>query len=1490
MLPPTLNVDRPSTHVDWDAGAVALLTEPQPWRANGRPRRAGVSSFGISGTNAHVILEEAPPRAGFTHTPVPPTRPKAAGAGEPAWVLSGRGMGGLRAQAARLREFLAGAPDLDPADVALSLAGRPAFESRAVLVGESPGELLEGLAALADGRMAQSLRTGVAGDGGTAFLFTGQGAQRAGMGRELYDELPVFRAAFDEVCVHLDPHLGCSLKEVVLGEGEPAGEGRERRAGESRERPAGESAGGDASGGDALGGDALGGDALDGTALAQPALFALEVALFRVLEAWGVRPDYLIGHSVGELAAAHVAGVFSLQDACRLVAARGQLMGALPAGGAMVAIVASEEEVIESAKTLADWESRVALAAVNAPGSVVVSGDEDAVSELASVWEQRGRRTKRLRVSHAFHSPRMDAMLEEFGRVATSVSYSEPRIPLISNLSGGRVSGEELCTAGYWVRHVRETVRFADGVAWLLGEGVRSFLELGPDGVLSAIVEECVDDRRRRAQDGAGGGAEAGADAGKGAAPVTAPAAPVVATPVLRSGRPETRSLLTGMAEVWVGGVGVEWDRLFAGAGARRVRLPSYAFQRDRYWLAPPRGAGDVAAAGQAPAGHPLLGAAVALADSEGWLFTGRLSLETHRWLADHAVLDAVVLPGAVFVELALHVGGQLGCESVRELVLEAPLVLDDRPLGGGGVRLQLSVGEPDESGARAIAIHSCSEGAGAGGEPGSAWTRHASGVLAPRGRGVADRAAPGGASDVAAGELAGDAWPPEGAVEVEVGGLYELLAEAGLEYGPVFQGVRGVWRRGEDLFAEVALGEESRGEAELFALHPALLDAALQISALATPAEPDGEGARGGPRLPFAWSGVSLYATGASRLRVRLSPAGGDAVSLRVAGGDGAPVAAVESLTVRPISREQLGGARGGVEDALFDVRWAALAELPATGTPPVAYEDLASLVAALDAGAPAPEAVSIDCAPAGAIEEDAHAVARRALELVQGWLAEERLLGSRLVLLTRGAVAAIEGEDVPGLAQAPVWGLVRTAQTENPGRFLLIDVDGDPSSSEALPAAVALDEPQLAVRAGRVYVPRLAPATLPRAAPAERFEPNRTVLITGGTGALGALVARHLVSAHGVRSVLLASRRGPAAQGAAELEAELGGAGASVRIVACDVGDRAQVESLLEAVPVHHPLGAVVHAAGVLDDCLIGDLTAERMERVMAPKVDAALHLHELTERLELTAFVLFSSSSATLGGAGQGNYAAANAFLDGLAAQRRARGLAGVSLAWGLWEQADGLASQLSDVDRSRIARAGVRALSSARGLELLDAAQGSDRALLVPVSLDRAVLRAQARAGELPPLLHGLVRVPARRASDVASGSLAERLANVPAANQGRVVLELTLRQVATVLGYASPGAIDPQQSFKDLGFDSLAAVELRNRLSVETGLALPATLVFDHPTAEAVAQHLLDEVGIEAPTHPPAKVAGDEDDEDDEDVKSASADEVFALLDRELGLQ
>ncbi|MDV3219491.1 type I polyketide synthase, partial [Mycobacterium avium] len=1630
----------------------------QPWPGE-RPRRAGVSSFGISGTNAHVIIEAVPAvEPAHADAPALPVLP---------WVVSAKSAAALRAQAARLAEYVRAQGELDIADVGWTLAGRATFEHRAVVVGGDRDRLLAGLDELAADDPAASIIRGVATPAGkTVFVFPGQGSQTLGMGRQLHAGYPVFAEAFDAVVAELDRHLLRPLRDVIWGDDE---------------------------------------NVLNSTEFAQPALFAVEVALFRLLESWGVRPDFVMGHSIGELSAAHVAGVLSLQNAAVLVAARGRFMQALPEGGAMIAVQATEAQV----RPLLG--PGVGIAAVNGPAAVVISGDHDAAVAIAERLRAEGHRVHRLSVSHAFHSPLMEPMIDEFGTVAAGLAIDKPVIPIISNLTG-QPAADDFGSPEYWKCHVRDAVRFADSVRFAQSAGATRFLEVGPSSGLTAAIEETLAD------------------------------APVVTVSALRKDRPEPVALVNAVAQGWVCGMDVDW-RGALGTG-HLVDLPTYAFDRRRFWLSGDGAASDAAGLGLAAGDHALLGAVVELPASGGVLLTGRLSPASQGWLADHAVGGVVLFPGAGFVELAIRAGDEVGCGIIDELNLAAPLVLP----AGGSVAIQVVVDGPDDSGARAVSVFSRAD-AGAG------WLLHAEGVLR------AGSAQP--ATDLSA-------WPPVGAVPVDLGDGYEQLAERGYRYGPAFRGLTSMWRRGDEIFAEVNLPTDAGVSTTGFGVHPVMLDAALHAVMLAS----DGDDLPAGSMLvPFSWQRVSLHAAGAAAVRARIVPVSPSAVSIELADGLGLPVLSVASMVARPVTDQQLLAAvSNSGPDRLFELIWSAQ---PSTAVQPVSLLNWgATELDATDTDSDSGRfAVLFESAPvAGDVVTEVYAATRAVLPVLQSWLARDG--AGTLVVSTRGAMT-LPGEDVTDLAGAAVWGLVRSAQTEHPGRIVLVDTDA-PLDADAVAAVLAVGEPQTLLRNGTVYTARVlgsravgallvppedgpwqlgmssygtienlrlepipdadaplgpgqvrvatsalaanfrdvmialglypdpdavmgieasgvvietasqdgrvavgdrvmglfpdgtgtvattdqrllvkvpagwshtAAATASvvfatayyalvdladarpgqrvlvhaaaggvgmaavqlarhlglevfatasrgkwdtlrdmgfdddhlgdsrgldfedkfravtggagmdivldslsgdsvdaslrlvapggiflemgktdirdpevvaaehpgvryrafdlfeagpdriarlldelaamfgedvlRPLPVTRFDVRRapaalrylsqarhvgkvvmtmpdawtagTVLITGATGMAGSAVARHVVTRHGARNLVLVSRRGLDAPGAAELVAELTAAGAHAEVVACDAADREALAKVIADIPMQHPLTGVIHAAGVLDDAVVTSLTPQRIDTVLRAKVDAAWNLHELTRDLDVGAFVMFSSIAGLAGASGQGNYAAGNSFLDGLAAHRRAHGLPAISLGWGLWDQASAMTGGLGAADLARFGRDGIVAMSSQEALELMDTALIVDEPFLLPAHIDLAALRVKFDGGTLPPMFVDLINAPTRRQVDdslaaaKSKSALLQRLEGLPEDEQQAVLLDLVRSNIATVLGSSSPEAIHPDRAFQELGFDSLTAVEMRNRLKAATGLALSPTLIFDYPNSAALAGYMYREL-------------------------------------------
>jgi acyl transferase domain-containing protein/NADPH:quinone reductase-like Zn-dependent oxidoreductase/acyl carrier protein len=1687
VVPKTLHVTTPSSHVDWESGAVRVLTEPIPWSAGDRPRRAAVSSFGVSGTNAHVVLEQAP-----AEQPVP----EGAGTGHPAhgdgmrevvpWPVSARSKAALRAQAQRLSSYVRDRADLRIEDVALSLATtRSGLDHRAVVLGRDREELLDALAAVADGRPLTEVPVGRARHATRPLLvFPGEGTQGADMAKELLDSSAVFAEQMTRCADALAAYCDWSLIDVVRSTDGPF----------PRER----------------------------ADLVQPVQWAVMVSLAALWQSIGVRPAAVVGHGEGEIAAAYVAGALSLDDAARVVALRGRAWRAMEDAGGAAAVTESMEQAC-------------------------------------------------------------DAILRGLSAVTPRTSA----IPFYSSVTAEPQDTAQL-DADHWYGNVREAVPFEQVLRRLAEHGHTVYIEVGTDHVLTSSI------------------ADVPTDAGR-------PGAVVIGTLHRDHGGP--RQFLSCAAEAWVHGVDIDWATLSNGSG-KTVDLPTYAFHRQRYWLSPQEAPDEPTVAdGRSPSAHPLLKAAIPLAGSRVLIFTGRLSLRDQPWLADHTLTHTVVLPGTAFAEFALHAARHLGETEVADLTIHIPLTFSE----DSAVDIQVTIHAGDRSGRRRLTIHSCE----APSTDGSRWTLHAEGNLAP--------------ATTTPPTASGQPWPPSGATPQDLSTRYAELAADGYQYGPAFRGLQAMWRDQDMRYVEAALPGQVHSAGGSFLLHPALLDAVLQA---VVPIGRDGE-----VMVLFAWHGVRVHTVGATAVRARIRETGADTVSVRITDSADQPVADIDALTVRFVPTDRLTvfhrGRRKHTE--LLRVAWAPLNDaggdstldcailadpaapgLPAADMPtetsvpahsPDArlrcrdYRDLVALRDALRSGAPAPDVVVayVDRSHDTEAAVGTHRTPQRVLTFVQQWLDASEFAACRLAVVTRKAVATGLHDQVEDLATASVWGLLRSAQTENPGRIVLLDIDGRAVSREVLASALGSGEPQVALRNGKALVPRVVrtaepqlpppagpwrlestrrgdldhlrlaewPATgrqlaeqevrvalraaginfkdilvtlgvvdddrhlcgegagvvvetgsgvehlsvgdrvmglfpagvgpvsitdsrllvpmpagwtfsqgaatpiafltayyglvdLARVRPGERvlvhaatggvgmaaihlarhfgaeilatasapkwdtlralglndaqiastrtlefeqrfrdtppdvilnslageftsaslrllrdrgrflemgktdvrtaaevaeehrgvsyhafdltdagadrlqeilrhlhqlFEggrlrplpltafdirharqafhlirdarhigkvvltipaplnPDGTVLITGGTGTLGALTARHVITRHGARNVILASRSGPTGAGAHDLQTQLTALGATVTVTACDVSDADAVAALIAGIPADHPLTAIVHTAGAVQDATFPTLTADRLSAVLRPKSDAAWHLHRHSAQLDLSAFILFSSVAGTLGTPGQAGYAAANAALDALACQRGIAGLPATSIAWGYWKQPSGLTNHLNDADQNRLRRHGISPLTTDDALGLLDQALTTPLPNVVAAALD---LGAISRAhGAIPAILTSLESAPARRTTAAAIPNPATVISTLSPAQQRRHLRDLIRVHLAAVLGLTDPGEIEPATPFTDLGIDSLTIVELRNRIATATGFRISEGTLFDHPTLDALTQYLC--------TLQPS-VSGDTSDDhshtpgiplisqDDDSYESISDDELFTRLDAQLGIE
>ncbi|MFF2020449.1 SDR family NAD(P)-dependent oxidoreductase [Streptomyces sp. NPDC058171] len=1673
-MPATLHAAHPTPAVDWSAGTMRLLHRNRPWPRGDEPRRAGVLAYGISGTNAHVLVEEAPD----TPRVVRPRR----GEAPLVWPLYAATPEALAPQAAALARRLRQDPATDLAAVGHSLATtRSALTERAAVTGTDRDGLLTALDALAtDGQHEGAARSRAFDGPGPVFVFPGQGAQWQGMGARLLAESPRFAEAFEACARALRPWTDDDVTAVVRG--------------------------------------APHAPPLERADVVQPALFAMYVSLAVLWRSHGVRPAAVIGHSQGEIAAAYVSGAVSLEEAARVVALRSRLLRGITARGAMVSLAVPASR---AAELLAPWAGRIEVAVVNGPAATVVAGDADAVTELLDACASEGLWARRLPVDYASHCQHVEAVHGAVHSALKGTTSGRTVVPMFSSTTGTPVAEGEL-DAGYWYRNLRRPVLFDEAVRHALAAGFTQFIEISPHPVLTGPLRDIA--------------ADAGCDAAVSVS--------------LRRERAGTADFAAALAAAHTGGADLDWTTLYPRTGV--TDLPTYPFQRQRYWAAAARRTPELAAAGLRDGGHPLLGATAELPDGS-LLCTGRLAPADQPWLADHAVHGTVLLPATGMVELLLHAARRAGLPArLEDVVFHAPLVLPDT-----AVDVQVHC-TPDTDGGRLLTLHSRGHTATGG------WTRHA--------EATATAAPPGPPAPTAA------PWPPPGAEPVAVDDCYRALERRGYAYGPAFRGLTGAWREGETRYTEARLTGDGTTGPDGYAVHPALLDALLHGLLL--------DGATDRTLLPYAIGRVEVLTEGATTLRATLVPADGDRVSLTAVDPAGRTVVTLTDLRLRPTTARRLRAALAAADTTLFAPVWRPVA-LPDGGPPgdwvtvgpsagPVpgrSLPDMSALADALAAGAPAPDAVVLDCRTgpddrAAAVEPGPRLA--RLLGETQVFLAREELAATRLLVLTRRAHATSFGDRVHDPVAASCAGLMRSVQSEHPGRVFLVDTEDAPGhanpASAALAAVLAGDHPQVALRGDQFLVQRLVPAhdgvgdgltlpdddppwrlapaasrtledigpvtgttgtapvaadrvriqvhscgvnfrdavvslgmaegdaigfevagtvletgadvtafrpgdrvaacllwqaggyaprvdvdhrlvvpvprgwTLPQAAaataayltahhalvdlaalrPGERvlvhaaaggvgtaavqlahrlgaevhatastgkhalvaaagvaehriadsrtpdfddtllratggarfdvvlgslagefvdaslrllrpggrylemgktdvrdpdkvhaeypdvryrafdvrdhpaperalahlveqfrtgtlpplpvrtwplrharsalrflsqgrstgkivltrrttLDPHGTVLITGGTGTLGTLLARHLADVHGVRHLLLVSRRGERADGARALARELADrpqGPVHVTFAACDVADRTALADVLAGISAEHPLTAVVHAAGTLDDGLVGDLTPDRLHTVLRTKADAARHLHDLTRGADLAAFVLYSSMAGLVGTPGQANYAAANAYLDALAHHRRQQGLPATSLSWGLWQETSGLTAHLHATDQARLSRHGLAPLSTRQALAGFDAALDLDEPHLAVTAVAPAVAD-QAPAALLAEVIH---HRPAHRTAPTPDDERSHLL-TLPDGERLAHLVALVRTHAATVLGHPGPEAVRPERRFREAGFDSLASVELRTRLSRATGTKLSATAVFDHPTPTSLARHL-----------------------------------------------
>jgi malonyl CoA-acyl carrier protein transacylase len=1448
QIPPSLHFQQPNPYIPFDKLPLKVQTTLTPWPKRYSSALAGVSSFGFGGTNSHVVLEESPTRKSEAKSKNLLKRPVHL------LTLSAKTEKALEALVFSWRNHLETYQQLAIADICFTANTRRShFSNRLAIISSDKQELANKLAKISARKEPYNVFSGQLPSNdkspSIAFLFTGQGSQYINMGRQLYETQPVFRRTLDQCEQILQSHLEKSILNVIYLENT----------------------------------NELNGCLIDQTAYAQPALFAIEYALFILWQSWGIEPDVVIGHSVGEYVAACVAGVFSLEDGLKLIAHRGRLMQQLPSGGEMIAVKASFKKINQ---LIAPYKEKVAIAAINGPESIVISGAAEAIGTVRDSLEASGIKTKQLQVSHGFHSPLMKPMLAEFQTVANQITYNQPLIPLVSNVTGNRAD-ESIATTSYWVNHIRQPVKFAQSIETLHQEGYKVFLEIGPKPILLGMGRQCLPE-----------------DAG-------------VWLPSLRPGQEDWQQMLHSLGQLYVKGVKIDWAGFYRDYDRSKVILPTYPFQRQRYWIETDN---NLRYKKQSLSNydhlHPLLGQRLHLASLKQQIrFECFLSTSQLTYLKDHCVFSQPVFPGAGYLEIALAAGATLF--NSKNLILEDVVIQQALILPEDEIKTIQVILIPQQASTYSFEIFSLDNIIDKS-ELEPRWSAHARGKLL-----AGDKGCQLGKTDL-------KTIKEEYHLQISPQDFYQEHQDRGINYGSSFQAVQQLWHSKGKALGQIKLPETLVSEAKKYQLHPVLLDASFQVLAAALDGTENKD-----TYLPVNIKRLQVYRSVSNYLwtQVKIGTMKANTQTLngevRLLDEHGIVLAQVEGLTLLRTSRSAiLSTIKPDINDWLYQIHWQAqstahqnqsidltkpgswLLFSPPTGiglhlasslkqqgqhcilvTPGDNYQQLESqhyqinplnasefprlLQESLEQQPPLRGIVHLwSCqstiAPSTSVQElnnSQELGCGSVLHLVQALVKNQASKSPPTLWLVTQGSQSVGNESLPiQCQQAPLWGLGRVIAQEH-RELQCRCLDLDPTEEDSLAVTALLqellslgDENQIAYRQRVRHVIRLERQQKILTSPQVSIQPQGNYLITGGLGALGLNTAKWMVK-QGAKYLVLTGRRQPSEK-ARETIQELQEAGAQVLVLCGDISQKEDVTKIFKEIEASSPrLRGIIHAAGVLDDGLLQQMSWEQFTRVMAPKVQGAWHLHHLTKNQPLDFFVCFSSIASLLGSPGQGNYAAANAFMDALAHRRRKMGLPGLSINWGSWGKA-GMAASLGSQHQNRMSTQGISPISPERGLQVLAnlLTQDSTQVAVLPVNWPKFI--QQFTLNKTPLLLSEIVaqerpRLEAETPPSKEKSELLKRLKQAQPSDYQEILVESIGKQVSKVLGLNPSQFLDPQQPLSELGLDSLIAIELRNNIEAILDVSLPivnllqgssisqlVSEIYSLLTVESVAQYPL----------------------------------------------